>query len=380
MTAERILVTGGAGFIGSFLVDALVERGHQVRVYDALVPQVHGPDQDLPDYLNPGAEFVKADVRDREALSRALSGIDVVFHLAAAVGVGQSMYQIQYYTEANTLGGAVLLDVLANSDRRHRVRKLVVASSMSIYGEGKYECAACGAVTPRLRSEAQLKAREWEMKCPRCGREAHPVSTDEDKPLFPTSIYAITKRDHEEMFLSTGFAYGIPAVALRFFNTYGPRQALSNPYTGVMAIFSSRLMNGQAPVIYEDGRQSRDFVHVRDIVQGLLLAMDRPEADHQVFNLGTGRPTTVGEVARMLSQHLTGGQVEPEIRHQFRAGDIRHCYADISRARQMLGFEPRISLQEGLDDLLGWVRGARQTASDGFAQVESELAAKSLVV
>ncbi len=372
---EKILVTGGAGFIGSFLVDALIERGHTVRVYDALVPQVHGPEQAVPDYLNPAAEFIKGDVRDREALRQALDGIDVVFHLAATVGVGQSMYQIRYYTEMNTLGGATLLDLLANT--KHRVRKVIVASSMSIYGEGKYECAGCGVVYPRLRPEGQLQARAWEVKCPHCGQDVRPIPTDEAKPLFPTSIYAVTKRDHEEMFLCTGLAYGLPTVALRFFNVYGPRQALSNPYTGVMAIFSSRLLNRQPPVIYEDGLQSRDFVHISDIVRGLLLAMDRPEANYQVLNLGTGVPTTILHVAELLSQHLTGGEIKPLIRHQYRAGDIRHCYADLSRTRQMLGFEPRVPLQEGIGDLLAWVQG--QTAEDRFAQVEKELSEKALV-
>jgi dTDP-L-rhamnose 4-epimerase len=270
--------------------------------------------------VNPHAEFIQGDVRDREALARALAGVDVVFHLAAAVGVGQSMYQIQYYTDVNTLGGATLLDLMANTS--HRVRKMIVASSMSIYGEGKYECPDCGIVFPKLRGEAQLKAHDWEMKCPTCGRDVLPLPTDEDKPLYPTSIYAITKRDHEEMFLNTGRAYGIPAVALRFFNTYGPRQALSNPYTGVMAIFSGRLLNRQSPVLYEDGLQSRDFTHVSDIVQGLVLVMDRPQADYQVINLGTGVPTTVNQVAELLAQYLTGGEVQPVIMHQFRAGDI----------------------------------------------------------
>jgi dTDP-L-rhamnose 4-epimerase len=374
--AENILVTGGAGFIGSFLVDALLERGHRVRIYDALVPQVHGADQALPDYLTPDAEFIKGDVRDRDALARALRGIDVIYHLAAAVGVGQSMYQIQHYTDVNTLGGAVLLDLIANTE--HSVRKMIVASSMSIYGEGKYRCDEHGSVYPRLRTEEQLKARDWEMKCPHCGRDVEPLPTDESKPLYPTSIYAITKRDHEEMFLSTGFAYGIPAVALRFFNTYGPRQALSNPYTGVMAIFSGRLLNGQPPVIFEDGEQARDFIHVSDIVQGLLLVMERPEADNQVFNLGTGVPTSIGQVARLLSQHLTGGRVEPQILNRFRAGDIRTCYADLSRARDLLGFEPRVPLEEGLDDLLAWVQ--EQQAEDRFSQAEEELAEKALVV
>lgn len=373
--AEKVLVTGGAGFIGSFLVDALVERGHTVRVYDALVPQVHGPQQAMPGYLNPAAEFVRGDVRDQEALRQALDGVDVVFHLAAAVGVGQSMYQIRYYTEMNTLGGATLLDLLANT--RHQVRKVIVASSMSIYGEGKYECAGCGVVYPRLRPEAQLQAREWEIKCPYCGQDTRPLPTDEDKPLLPTSIYAVTKRDHEEMFLCTGLAYGLPTVALRFFNVYGPRQALSNPYTGVMAIFSSRLLNRQPPVIYEDGLQSRDFVHVRDIVQGMLLAMDRPEADYQVLNLGTGVPASVLQIAEMLSRHLTNGEVRPLIRNRYRAGDIRHCYADLSKTRRLLGFEPRVPLSEGMGDLLAWVR--EQTAEDRFAQVEKELAEKALV-
>ena len=374
--SERILVTGGAGFIGSYLVDALVARGLQVRVYDALVSQVHGPEQAVPAYYNPAAELIKADVRDRDALARALVGVDVVYHLAAAVGVGQSMYQIQYYTEANTLGGAVLLDLLANT--KHSVRKMIVASSMSIYGEGRYTCPGCGVVYPRLRLDPQLKARDWEIKCPSCGRDVLAVPTDEEKPLYPTSIYAVTKRDHEEMFLCTGLAYGIPAVALRFFNTYGPRQALSNPYTGIMAIFSSRLLNRQPPVIYEDGCQTRDFIHVRDIVQGLLLAMDRPEADNQVFNLGTGVPTSVAQVAELLSQQLTGGEIRPQIVNQYRAGDIRHCYADIGKARRLLGFEPRITLTDGVADLLAWVR--EQTAVDRFGQVEKELAAKALVV
>ena len=372
---EKILVTGGAGFIGSFLVDALLERGDEVRIYDALVPQVHGPQQARPDYLNPHAEFIQGDVRDRDSLGKALAGVDVVVHLAAAVGVGQSMYEIERYTSVNTLGGAVLLDLLANT--KHNVRKMLVASSMSIYGEGKYLCAEHGAVYPRLRPEAQLQARDWEMKCPHCGRDASPAPTDEDKPLFPTSIYAITKRDHEEMFLSTGFAYGIPTVALRFFNVYGPRQALSNPYTGVMAIFSGRLLNYQPPVIYEDGAQTRDFIHISDIVQGLLLALDRPEADHQVLNLGTGVPTSIGQVARLLIKHLADDDIEPQVLNQFRAGDIRHCYADVSKARRLLGFEPRVPLDEGLGDLLAWVK--EQTAQDRFAQVEKELAAKALV-
>jgi dTDP-L-rhamnose 4-epimerase len=276
------------------------------------------------------------------------------------------MYQIQGYTEVNTLGGAVLLDLLANT--KHHVRKVIVASSMSIYGEGKYECNDCGVVFPRLRTKAQLQARQWDPQCPQCGHDLHPLPTDEDKPLFPSSIYAITKRDHEEMFLCTGLAYGIPVVALRFFNVYGPRQALSNPYTGVMAIFSARLLNRQAPNICEDGRQTRDFVHISDIIQGLLLAMDRAEADYQAINLGTGIPTRIAQVAGMLAHGLSQGEIQPQVQHQYRAGDIRHCYADVTKARQLLKFEPSVTLQQGLSSLLDWVKP--QAARDGLEQVE----------
>jgi len=372
----KILVTGGAGFIGSYLVDALVASGHDVRVFDNLEPQVHGVRRQVPEYLNPGAELVIGDVRDRAALKDALEGVDVVFHYAAAVGVGQSMYEIRRYVEANTLGGATLLDILV--DERPGVRKLIVASSMSIYGEGKYKCGKCGVAYPQLRGDDQLRERRWEMLCPSCGAEMQPLPTDEDKPLFPTSIYAVTKRDHEEMFLCFGRAYGIPTVALRLFNVYGPRQALSNPYTGVAAIFSSRLLNGQPPVIYEDGQQSRDFVHVDDVVRASLLAMERDEADCEVFNVGTGRSVTILAIAQMLIDSLADGQIEPQIVGKYRRGDIRHCFADISKIRDRLGFSPQVRFEEGVSDLIGWVR--EQEAADRFYEVDRELKDKDLIV
>ncbi len=282
----KILVTGGAGFIGSHIVDELVTRGHAVRVLDSLVEQVHGPAADRPAYLHPAAEFVRGDVRDREILRRALDGVEVVFHEAAEVGVGQSMYEVTRYVGGNTYATAVLLEVLANE--KHSVKRLMVASSMSIYGEGAYLCPQHGQIHPWLRPDEQLSRKEWEMRCPLCGQMSAPLGTPEDKPLFPTSIYAVSKMDQELMCLAIGRAYHIPTVALRYFNVYGPRQALSNPYTGVAAIFSGRLLNGRPPVIFEDGLQSRDFIHVTDIARANVLAMEHTEVAYEVLQYRHG--------------------------------------------------------------------------------------------
>lgn len=377
MSAERILVTGGAGFIGSHLVDALVQAGHRVRVLDNLEPQVHGGLREQgrwPDYANPEAEYVLGDVRDDAAVRRALEGIEVVFHQAALVGVGQSMYEIARYTGVNAGGAATLLQAIV--DAKERPRKLLVASSMSIYGEGAYRCPVHGMVYPQLRTVQQLERGDWEVYCPQPGCEEHavPLPTPEDKPLFPTSVYAINKRDHEELFLAIGRAYNIPTVALRYFNTYGDRQALSNPYTGVAAIFSGRLLNGKPPVIFEDGRQQRDFTHVSDIVQANLLAMDDPRADYQAFNVGTGRPLSVLQVAQALAEHLRV-QIAPEIVEKFRAGDIRHCYADLGRIAA-LGYRPQVSFEQGVAGLVDWVR--QQQAADSFEQARQELLRRGL--
>ncbi|MDP3938098.1 MAG: SDR family NAD(P)-dependent oxidoreductase [Deltaproteobacteria bacterium] len=372
MTPMHVLVTGGAGFVGSHLVDALVAAGHRVRILDSLDPQVH-PEGALPDYLNSAAEFIRGDVREREAVREALRDVDAVVHLAAAVGVGQSMYDVARYVDVNSLGGALLLDLLANE--KHTVGRMLVASSMSCYGEGKYACDACGPIFPKLRPAAQLAARDWEMHCPACGKPARPVPTDEEKPLFPTSIYAITKRDHEEMFLSVGRAYGIKTTALRFFNIYGPRQALSNPYTGVAAIFSSRLLNGRPPLIFEDGRQSRDFIHVSDVVSAMQTALDADNVDGEVLNVGTGRALSVLELCGLLADKLGSGE-KPEIENRFREGDIRHCYADVEKIRRLLGWSPRIGFEEGVGDLVGWVR--TQLASDAVPRAKEELERRGL--
>lgn len=350
---KNILVTGGAGFIGSHLVEALVALGYRVKVLDLLVPQVHGRDVQVPKYLPDNVEFMKGDVGDVEAWRWALEDIDIIFHEAAEVGVGQSMYEVVRYMKANTLGTAIMLELLATGE--YPIEKLIVASSMSIYGEGAYECPSCGPVFPQLRTSEQLLQRDWEMRCPNCQRVVTAVPTSEDKPLFPTSIYAISKRDQEEMCLAIGRAYSIPTVALRYFNVYGPRQALSNPYTGVAAIFSSRLLNDNPPLIFEDGLQSRDFVHVNDIVQANLLAMKNGHANYEVFNIGTGRSLTVLDVARALSEAMDV-ELEPQIVTKFRKGDIRHCYADISKARRILGYDPQVAFEDGISDLVQWVR------------------------
>ena len=360
--------------MGSHLVDALLQLGHEVVVYDNLDPQVHDRGQ-MPSYLNSNIQMVKADIRDYDELSKCLltNNFDVVFHHAAAVGVGQSMYDIRRYVEVNSLGAANLLDILANN--KHQVKKLIVASSMSIYGEGRYRCVDHGIVSPGLRSEEQLRRKIWDMLCPDCGCNVTPLATDENKPLFPTSIYATTKRDHEEMFLEFGHAYRIPTVALRYFNIYGPRQALSNPYTGVVAIFASRLMNDLPPLIFEDGLQSRDFVHVSDIVQANILAMENDEANYEIFNVGTGRSASILHVAKVLAEKL-GKDVTPVILEKFRAGDIRSCYSDITKISSHLGFKPTMSFDQGVDAILDWLKN--QTPLDRTAVAFSELEKRKL--
>lgn len=371
---QRILVTGGAGFIGSHVVDELVSAGYEVTVLDSLEPQVHGPARTPPPYLNPKARTVWADLAaDGDVLDRLLPETDAVIHLAAVVGVSQSMYEISRYVRANTAGTAVLLEKLTRF--RDRVRKLVVASSMSVYGEGAYRCPNCGPAYPRSRPEAQLAARDWEPRCPACSAVLEPRPTPEEKPLMPESVYAITKRDQEELALTLGRAYQIPTVALRFFNVYGPRQALSNPYTGVAAIFSARLLNGRPPVVYEDGRQTRDFVHVRDVARACRLALERDGANYEAVNIGTGRPVSVLEVARTLARAL-GRPIEPEVTGRYRAGDIRHCYADITRARRLLGFEPEVTFEAGMAGLAAWV--AHQAAEDRWAEAAAELERRGL--
>lgn len=365
---KSVLVTGGAGFVGSHLVDALLAAGHRLRVFDNLTPQVHG--DGLPEYLSTGAELVRGDMRDPDALHRALEGIEVVFNLAASVGVGQSMYEIAQYMGTNTQGTANLLQELLG--RKSRVEKLIQASSMSAYGEGKYLCAQCGQMAPSLRSADQLRRRKWELECTQCGKILTPLPTSEDKPLQCSSIYALSKRVQEEMTLLFGRTYAFPVVALRFFNIYGARQALSNPYTGVAAIFASRLLNGNAPLVFEDGQQMRDFVSVTDAVQALMLAMQRSEADGLALNVGSGQPVSICEVAVTLANALDS-DIAPELTAKYRSGDIRHCFADITAARSLLGYSPRVGLAAGIKDLVSWLRSQQpeDRAVEAAAQLTS---------
>ncbi|HEY3927015.1 MAG TPA: NAD-dependent epimerase/dehydratase family protein [Candidatus Koribacter sp.] len=368
---KRVLVTGGAGFVGSHLVDALLENGHEVRVFDSLSPQVHP--NGLPGYLARDIEFVQGDMRDLEAVRRVLTDIDVIFHKAAAVGVGQSMYEISNYMGANTQGTANLLQAMLDS--RRGFEKLIIASSMSIYGEGKYKCAEHGEMAPPPRSLLQLRQKRWEAQCPICNTELLPVATDEAKPLQCTSIYALSKKDQEEMCLLFGHTYAIPVVALRYFNIYGTRQALSNPYTGVAAIFAARLLNKRSPMVFEDGCQQRDFVSVHDIVQANLKALERADADGQAINIGSGSPISISQVAESLAKSL-GVRVEPEVTGKYRAGDIRHCFADIGLARKVLGYEPQFQFAHGIGELVEWLRS--QSATDKVSDATQQLTAYGL--
>jgi dTDP-L-rhamnose 4-epimerase len=370
--SSRVLITGGAGFIGSHVADALLAKGYRVRVLDNLNEQVHGGERRFPQYLASEVEAIEGDVRNPSDVERALAGVEAVYHFASAVGVGQSMYEIERYVDVNNRGTAVLLEALLGQP----VRKLVVASSMSIYGEGLYRDSSGMASAPRPRSVEQLKSGRWDL-CDAQGGALEPVATPEDKVPMPESIYALSKYDQEMMCLLFGRAYDVPVTALRFFNVYGERQALSNPYTGMLAIFAARYLNGRAPVIFEDGGQRRDFVHVRDLAAGCVLALENSAARDGVFNIGGGQPYSVLEIAQRLGKVLGKAHLAPQVSGNYRAGDIRNCFADISKATSVLGYRPRIALEAGLEGLGTWLEG--RVDEDRSAAAESELRRHGLV-
>jgi len=376
MSIQHVLVTGGAGYIGSHLVDGLIARGYQVTVLDALVPQVHRSGT-WPSYANAKARYVQGDVRDRAAFEPLVLEADAVVHFAAAVSIGQSMYQIDRYVDVNTRGTALLLDILVNA--KHHVQKVLVASSIGVFGEGAYRCATHGAVDPTIRPEEQLAARDWEQRCPVCRAPVESIPTPEGKTLYRDNIYSMTKYHQEEMVLLIGKTYGIPAVAPRFFNVYGPRQSLSNPYAGVAAIWLSRLLNGKRPVVFEDGGQLRDFVSVHDVVDCLVLMLEKSGADYLPVNVGSGETVTILEIARMLNRIL-GTSIEPDVTQAGRKFDIRHNTADIARARQALGFAPKVSLEDGFSELIEWAKTTPDVAVDFFDKALQELQEKGLLV
>lgn len=365
-----VLITGGAGFVGSHLANELLSHGYRVRALDSLVTQVHGEEQSRPSYLSSDVELICGDVRDAEVVDRALAGVDAVFHLAALVGIGQSMFQIEAYTSVNNVGTAVLLERIAKSS----VKKLVVASSMSLYGEGLYADEKGRPQSASVRSLDQLRKRDWDMTGPD-GMAIHPIPTPESKGPSLASVYALSKFDQEQLCLITGRTYDIPTVAMRFFNIYGPHQALSNPYTGALAIFASRLLSGKRPVIFEDGRQMRDFVSVYDVATACRLGFEKDVRDIAI-NVGSGETFTISETARRVARAL-GKDAEPEISGTFRVGDIRHCFPDLSLARQKLGYVPRITFEQGLEDLASWLE--EQVAPDNFHEMQNELTARGLV-
>lgn len=356
MAKKHALITGGAGFVGSHLTDALIERGFEVTIYDNLLPQVHSSDvvdsEGWPSYLNKHAKKIKADLLSKEAFEKALQGVTHLVHLAASVGVGQSMSNIVDYTSNNVMTAALILEVLQKG--RHSIERIAVASSMSIYGEGEYFSKKKNTVVaPPLRTIQQLKEKRWELY--QDGEELVPIPTTEQKPIMPASIYAINKRDHEEMFLTIGRSLDIPTIALRLFNIYGSRQALSNPYTGVAAIFISRLINNLRPLVFEDGKQTRDFVHVSDVAQAFTTILESDKRLWDVFNVGSGQLITVEEIAVKLAEVL-GKKIEPEILNSYRMGDIRHCFADISKIQRVFGFTPKCDFREGMQELIEWVK------------------------
>ena len=375
MSIRHVLVTGGAGYIGSHLVDALVGRDYRVTVLDNLEPQVHRSGT-WPSYANAKAHYVRGDVRDRAVFEPLVLAADAVVHFGAAVSVGQSMYQVDRYVDVNTRGTALLLDILVNST--HHVEKVIVASSIGVYGEGAYRCATHGSVAPTIRPAEQLSARDWEQRCPVCAEHVVSVPTPEDKALYRDNIYSMTKYHQEEMVLLIGRTYSIPSVAPRFFNVYGPRQSLSNPYAGVAAIWLSRLLNGKQPVVFEDGGQLRDFVSIHDVVDCLVLMLETSGADYLPVNVGSGDTITILDIARRLNGIL-GTSIEPSITQQGRLFDIRHNTADISRAKSLLGFAPKVSLDQGFAELVEWAKTTPDVATDFFDKALDELKQKGLL-
>ena len=374
---QRVLITGGAGFIGSNLALKLLSKGYDVTVLDNLSPQIHGnePSQSpLFKTIEGKVKFIQDSVLSYNAWKEALVDVDVVVHLAAETGTGQSMYEIEKYTDVNVKGTSIFLDILANEE--HSVKKIVVASSRSIYGEGKYHCKTHGEVYPTERLDLDMAKGDFEAKCPKCGEDVELCATDEESLIHPTSIYGITKQVQEQMFMVMGKSLGIPAVAFRYQNVYGAGQSLSNPYKGILSIFSTRIKNGNSINIFEDGLESRDFIYVDDIVDATILGIEKDEANYKVFNVGFGETVNVLQVAQALIKAY-GQEVELNVSGNYRLGDIRHNYADLSLIQSTLGFEPKVSFEEGIARFTNWVN-QQEVQADNYQKSVDEMKAKGL--
>ncbi len=369
----RCLITGGAGFIGSFLAEELLNNGCEVLVFDNLAEQVH-PDRKAPAYLDKRAELIIGDVRDSDALAKVIKDADYIVHLASAVGVAQSNYEVQHYCDVNVNGTAVLCELLIK--QKHNVKKVVVTGSMTEYGEGLYKRRSDGAlIRPPTRTNDDIIKKGWELCDPTTGEVLENIPIDEDAQLNGKSVYALTKRMQEDLILNLDFLYNIPALSLRFFNVYGERQSLNNPYTGVLAIFLSQILNGNPPQIYEDGNQTRDFIYVRDVAFAIRQALFS-DVHGVKINIGSGTGTKIGELAKKLCEMLNP-KLAPNITGKFRKGDIRHCTADISLAKKLLNFEPKTSLEQGIINLIKWAHSEKPT--DKTLAAFSELVEKGLV-
>ena len=370
----KTLITGGAGFIGSHITDALLEKKHEVVVLDNLEPQVH--ESKKPGYMNPKAKFVLGDIRDEKVIDQVLDGVDVVFHEAASVGIGQSMYQVKKYVDVNSLGTAKLLQTI--TEKNFNVKKIIFASSVTVYGEGSYECSKCGVVHPGMRDKQQLKNKQWNMTCPHCKGDLKPIPITEETPCDPKNVYAITKKNQEELCMGIGLSYGIPVTALRYFVGYGLRQNPSNPYTGVSVMFSTRIKNGKPPIIYEDGLQTRDFINVRDIVRANMLAMESKSADYEIFNVGTGQPTSILDLAnKLIKLHGKEGSIKPTVTNEYRSSDVRHLFADMGKIKNKLGFEANVKIDNGLKELVEWLN--EQKPVDRSDEAQKELKERGLI-
>lgn len=374
MKYKHVLVTGGAGFIGSNLSLKLLEKGYQVTVLDNLSPQIHAEPSPLYESIKDKVKFIKGTVLSYDDWKKSLNGVDAVVHLAAETGTGQSMYEIEKYTDVNIKGTSIFLDFLANE--AHTVKKMIVASSRSIYGEGKHNCSACGVVYPTERKNEDMAKGDFNVKCPSCGSNTSLLATDETSKIHPSSIYGITKQVQEQMFLVMGKSLNIPAVAFRYQNVYGAGQSLSNPYTGILSIFSTRIKNGSLLNIFEDGKESRDFVYIDDVVEATVLGLEKDEANYEVFNVGLGKAVDVSTVASTLISEYNSGS-ELTISGNYRLGDIRDNYADLTKIKSKLGFEPKVSFVEGIKRFTTWVN-EQEVAEDKYEQSIAEMKEKGL--